>query len=682
MPFSVACGACGASFKLSQEIYERRIKGRKVALRCKKCQAEIPVDGTKLEDGTIAVATTAEPGAPPVPADPNVSFMPQPPVTETSIKEPPLAVRSSAPEILPRDTSWFPSGGSTPAPPVTIASAEPLAVTVPEVVPEPPPSEQPTRGPMDTPRVPIAVGREAMPTPRNLDADALASAAAQAGEFNAPEPPTKPGNVAVAERLAATVDGSTPRTPDAAALAAASFATQNTAAATTPSAPEAGASTTGATPRAAEARAPSPRAVPRPKFDSKTEQPAQPKAGARQEPLRAKQEFKKPELPSRPKQEAPKPELPSRPKPEFLKPELPSRPKQEVQPKPEPSRPKQEAPPKPELPSRPKQEAPPKPELPSRPRQESRPDLEPRAEPPPRPKLESRPNLTLEPASRPRQESRPRLESEPRLAPSPEEEARARAVATHAVAKALASAEPKAPEPAVEPIRPPAGGALAAGSLAVSAVPQPRPISIPPIRPSLPPGRRWAFIGGLAAALVVALVVLGWLLSTVSSQPGVTAPSASAPVASAAPPRATAEEEQEEEEEPASTAGAATPSPPSPIAPVGSAPGLLEQAVANLNSQADDRGGDGKSFDREAAMKALDLAANRASRCRSKGDPSGNVTVLVIFNPSGTVKEARVVDTRYDGRATARCIASRMAQARIRPFEGSPKTLAKSVAIP
>jgi hypothetical protein len=99
--------------------------------------------------------------------------------------------------------------------------------------------------------------------------------------------------------------------------------------------------------------------------------------------------------------------------------------------------------------------------------------------------------------------------------------------------------------------------------------------------------------------------------------------------------------------------------------------------VSNINSQADEGG-----FDRAAAMKALDTAANRASRCRSKGDPAGDVTVMVIFNPSGTVKEARVIDTRYDGRPTARCIASRMAQARIRPFEGAPKTLAKSVVIP
>jgi hypothetical protein len=447
-------------------------------------------------------------------------------------------------------------------------------------------------------------------------------------------------------------------------------------------------------------------------LDSKTEQPSRPKA-ASPRPSAPKPEFKKPELPSRPKQEAAKPELPSRPKQEAVKPGQPSRPKQEAakpeqpsrpkqeavkpeQPsrpkqeaaKPEqPSRPKQEAV-KPERPSRPKQEAP-KPELPSRPRQESRPNLSaeppprPRqesrpnlsAEPPPRPKQESRPNLSAEPPPRPRQESRPRLES---LNPTPEEEARARAVAAEAVAKALASTEqrPAGSEAAGEP-KPPA---LGVGGAVVSAVPEPRPISLPPIRPSLPPGRRWAFIGGLAGVLVVSLVVLGWLLSTVSSSPDIAVPSSSVPIASSAPSRATAEQaDEEEEEETAAPVPASPATSESPPVPVGSAPGLLEQAVANLNSAA---GSDGKSFDRDAAMKALDTAANRASRCRSKGDPSGNVTVLVIFNPSGTVKEAKVVDTRYDGRPTARCIASRMAQARIRPFEGTPKTLAKSVVIP
>ena len=678
MPFSVSCGACGASFKLSQEIYERRIKGRQVALRCKKCRAEIPVDGTKLEEDTLVVAGAELAGSAPV-VDPNLSFVPQLPVTETAINE--RAPMASAPEILPRDTSWFPSGASDSVAPAVIAAQNaPQADPVPAILPEPaadpvpailpePAADPPGRGPMDTPRVPIAVGREAMPTPRNLDASALAAAADGAG-FDAPEPPTKPGSAAATERLA-MAEAQTPRTSDASAPENPPL--QAVASPTAVSAMDGGASGALATPHAAQARAPAPRVVPRPKLDSKSEA-SQPKRGAPEQV--AKQGFKKPESPSRPKQEAPKPELPSRPKQEAPKPELPSRPKQEA-PKPElPSRPKQEAP-KPELPSRPKQEAPPKPELHSRPKQASHPALERQSQPgpPPRPKLESRPDLAADPPVRPRQESRPRLES----SPGPEEEARARAVAVEAVARALASTEPKAaggPTPAV-----PAPSASASAVPAVPVAPEPRPISLPPARPSLPPGRRWAFIGGLAAALVVSLVVLGWALSAVSSKPDLPpAPSGTAPVTSAAPPpEPTAEAEEEEEEEAVAPAPTPESTGDSPPAPGGSAPGLLEQAVSNLNSQA---GGDGKSFDREAALKALDAAANRASRCRSKGDPSGNVTVLVIFNPSGTVKEAKVVDTRYDGRPTARCIASRMAQARIRPFEGTPKTLAKSVVIP
>jgi hypothetical protein len=604
------------------------------------------------------------------------------PVTETAIKErEPMA---SAPEILPRDTSWFPSGSSDSVAP---AVAQAQNVPPPAAAPQLPPSDPPSRGPIDTPRVPIAVGREAMPTPRELDASALRSAA-DPPRFDGPEPPTRPGTAAVAESAIVSADAHTPRAPEGSAAAREAATTPESPRAAAPSAPDGGVSPAVAAPRAAEARAPAPRVVPRPKLDSKTE-PSQPKAAL-------KQEFKKPELQPRPKQEAPKPELQSRPKQEFKKPEFPSRPKQEA-PKPQlQSRPKQEAPkpelqsrpkqeaPKPELQSRPKQEAP-KPELQSRPKQESRPDLD-RQTPPPRPKQESRPDLDRQtPPPRPKQESRPNLggepplrprqESRPRFESSPEDQVRARAVAAEAVAKALASTE-AAPAPASQPMAPPAAASFSAVS-AVPAVPEPRPISLPPVRPSLPPGRRWAFIGGLAAVLVVSLVVLGWLLSTVSSKSDLPVTSASAPIASAAPaPEPTAQEEEEEEE-------AVAPSPPStgesqPV-PAGSSPGLLEQAVANLNSQA---GGDGKTFDRDAALKALDAAANRASRCRSKGDPSGNVTVLVIFNPSGTVKEAKVVDTRYDGRPTARCIASRMAQARIRPFEGTPKTLAKSVVIP
>jgi hypothetical protein len=83
MPFSVACDACGASFKLPEEIYERRVAGRLVSLKCKKCKASITVDGTKPrtdlpeagDDDTSepsesppAAAVTGTPGAQPAPS--------------------------------------------------------------------------------------------------------------------------------------------------------------------------------------------------------------------------------------------------------------------------------------------------------------------------------------------------------------------------------------------------------------------------------------------------------------------------------------------------------------------------------------------------------------------------------------------------------------------------------------
>ena len=686
--FSVECGACKATFKLPQEIYERRIVGRKVALRCKKCKAEIAVDGTKFGPAPAdePAAPANEPAAPA--PDPNFSFVPQVPAATAPIQDSPPATARSSLEALPRDTSWFPAGGSEPAPRIVVE-----APVLPALPPQPPidprpESEPPGRPPMETPRVPIALGREAMPTPRNLEAQIAATAAEG---FGADEPPSgmitavMPA-VSVLEALAADAQTAvdTKEKPQAAPAPVA-----------TPPTPEVA---------RAEAKPASPRAAvaPRPAGAAKAEQPSSPRAAAkpldpvakRELPSRPQQEQAKrellsrpkaagakPELPSRPKQEQepPKRDLPSRPREQATRRDLPSRPKHEA-PQPEakaepPPRPKQESKPQIEPPARPKQESKPQiePGRPLRPRQESRPELD--LVPPPRPKLESRPQWDAPPSNpsfRPRMESDPRLPGEVSSVPVPPE--RVRALAAEAVAKALASTEqaPIEASPAVAP------AALAVSKEPVQALPAERPISLPPVRPSLPPGRRAATIAALAGALVIGLVVLGWMLSTVSSRSTVPpVPSGLASVTAPAPPPPPAPEPEEDEDEPAAHARAPSPPAGSVAAPTGSAPGLLEQLVQNLNSQTDD-----KSFDREAALKALDMAGNRASRCRSKGDPSGSVTVLVIFNPAGTVKETKVVGSSYDGSATARCVASRMAQTRIKPFEGPPKTLAKSVVIP
>jgi hypothetical protein len=47
MPFAVSCTQCGTRFALGAELYERKIKGRIVTVRCKQCKAEITVDGVE-----------------------------------------------------------------------------------------------------------------------------------------------------------------------------------------------------------------------------------------------------------------------------------------------------------------------------------------------------------------------------------------------------------------------------------------------------------------------------------------------------------------------------------------------------------------------------------------------------------------------------------------------------------
>ena len=49
MSFEVNCGKCGARFTLPDDLYERKVRGRVVTVRCKKCRADISVDGTKHE---------------------------------------------------------------------------------------------------------------------------------------------------------------------------------------------------------------------------------------------------------------------------------------------------------------------------------------------------------------------------------------------------------------------------------------------------------------------------------------------------------------------------------------------------------------------------------------------------------------------------------------------------------
>ena len=72
MAFPVTCPACGKAFQLATEIYERKVAGKIVSIKCKQCQAGIRVDATK--PGELKVV-----GATPAGGSGDVSVGPKPP---------------------------------------------------------------------------------------------------------------------------------------------------------------------------------------------------------------------------------------------------------------------------------------------------------------------------------------------------------------------------------------------------------------------------------------------------------------------------------------------------------------------------------------------------------------------------------------------------------------------------
>ncbi|HEX2872349.1 MAG TPA: GYF domain-containing protein [Polyangiaceae bacterium] len=67
MSFPITCTACHKTFTISDEIYEKKVAGRVVTIKCKSCSQGIRVDGTKGA-GPAAVATAAAAPSAPEPA--------------------------------------------------------------------------------------------------------------------------------------------------------------------------------------------------------------------------------------------------------------------------------------------------------------------------------------------------------------------------------------------------------------------------------------------------------------------------------------------------------------------------------------------------------------------------------------------------------------------------------------
>ncbi|HYQ15312.1 MAG TPA: GYF domain-containing protein, partial [Polyangiaceae bacterium] len=65
MSFPITCTACTKTFTISDEIYEKKVAGRVVTIKCKSCSQGIRVDGTK---GPGAGKAASEPAPAPAPA--------------------------------------------------------------------------------------------------------------------------------------------------------------------------------------------------------------------------------------------------------------------------------------------------------------------------------------------------------------------------------------------------------------------------------------------------------------------------------------------------------------------------------------------------------------------------------------------------------------------------------------
>ena len=104
MAFPVTCPSCGKAFQLATDIYERKVAGKVVSIKCKQCQSGIRVDATVPGQlkvlGTTPAAAGTDSRRPPAP----------------SIHEEPVPMRARQPTLLGMTAPSSPSStGSEPA---------------------------------------------------------------------------------------------------------------------------------------------------------------------------------------------------------------------------------------------------------------------------------------------------------------------------------------------------------------------------------------------------------------------------------------------------------------------------------------------------------------------------------------------------------------------------------------
>ena len=76
MAYPVTCPSCGKAFQLATNVYERKVAGKIVSIKCKQCQTGIRVDATEV--GTLKVVGMTPPGGGEMSVGPKPPEAPQP----------------------------------------------------------------------------------------------------------------------------------------------------------------------------------------------------------------------------------------------------------------------------------------------------------------------------------------------------------------------------------------------------------------------------------------------------------------------------------------------------------------------------------------------------------------------------------------------------------------------------
>lgn len=85
-------------------------------------------------------------------------------------------------------------------------------------------------------------------------------------------------------------------------------------------------------------------------------------------------------------------------------------------------------------------------------------------------------------------------------------------------------------------------------------------------------------------------------------------------------------------------------------------------------------------FDRTLAANALTGAARAAQVCRRIPGPTGPGTIVVVFQPSGTVLRTTLREP-YQGTPTGDCVEKLFQQTTVPAFKGDPVTVSKAFRI-